>query len=212
MAKVETFTIGDTVRTTLTSVPKGTIAFGPFKATQNGPERYMVQREDGTAHSVATTDIRPHVVFKVGEEAEEKAMGRTVEIVAGPFKGISDLDNYVIKYKASGAHGWIGTNALRKKPTATVTFDMAGRLQESVRRMADDMDRAARLFGGSSYSYKGRTYSLDGEYEDRQGDVWKFNGKSTTDGTPLMDCNLCSPFRNVPLSDVLTSYGPLSRA
>lgn len=192
----ETFQVGDTVRTNVAGVSVGTIAFGPFKATQDGPKRYMVQAQDGTAHSLQAADIRPYAIYTVGEEAEEGATGTTVTVEAGPFAGLGGADCYVIK-RRNGVHSWVKSTMLRKRPTASEPLaDWEREILEGSRRVV----------------YAGRTYSLDAEYADRQGDVWKFNGQTNAAGIPLLDCPLHPTLNDSPLTYVLTHYGPLSRA
>jgi hypothetical protein len=212
---VGSFSNGDSVRVSCAKDFTGTVAFGPFKATTPGPDRYMVQKDDGTAVSVLASDMVAHVAFTVGEEAEERAMGRKVTIVAGPFTGVAGIDRYVVKLKAAGHHSWVAASALCKvtrvpKPAPTRILET---FPEVVRRLQENM--AAASVGASftrGFLYNGRTYSLDGEYEDRQGDVWKFNGRQSPNGVPLMNCDLYPSFRDFTLSDVVSSYGPLSRA
>jgi hypothetical protein len=213
---VGSFSNGDIVRVGGTgSDITGTIAYGPFRALPSGPDRYMVMKEDGTAVSALATNISAHVAFAVGEEAEERAMGRTVKIVAGPFKGLSGTDRYVVQMIAQGHHAWVTGSGLRKVvPVAKPAPQwVLGPFTEAVRRFQESTSTAAyesRLT--RAFLYGGRTYSLDGEYADRQGDVWKFNGRQSPTGLPLMDCALYPNFRDFTLADVINSYGPLSRA
>jgi hypothetical protein len=207
----QTFSEGDSVRTHLASVKAGTIGFGPYRVTKDGEDHYMVQREDGTMTPVAVSAIRPHVTYAVGEEAEEAAMGTTVTVEAGPFAGLGGADCYVIK-RRNGVHSWTKSSMLRKR-TKLAPTRILETFPEAVRRLQENM--AAASVGASftrGFLFKGRTYSLDGEYEDRQGDVWKFNGRQSVTGLPLMDCALYPSFRDTPLDTVISSYGPLSRA
>lgn len=180
------FKVGDEVTTSRPSMAKGTIVFGPYRSAANGQEWALVQAPDGTAVSVPVDSLSLTPSFAVGETATDKAMGLTVEVVAGPFNAAGS-DRYVVK-RRNGVHSWVGVNGLVK--------------------------RASEAFSAPSrnFPYKGRTYSLDGEYEDRQGDVWRLNGRSDSDGMPLMDCPLYPTFRDYRLSSVVNEYGPLSRA
>lgn len=196
----QTFSEGDTVRTSHRDAPTGTIAFGPFRALRGGPERYMVQTDDGTAVSVLAQDIAPHVTFEVGEEATERALARRVVIVAGPFKGIGGTDRYVVQLKASNMHSWIPAGGLTKLTPKPAPRTVA----ENVFSFSAEAQH--------TYTLGSRTYDLRGEYADRQSDVWKFNGRSAPDGMPLMDCPLHAAFRDYRLVEVLRVYGPLSRA
>jgi hypothetical protein len=200
----ETFSVGDTVSTSLAGLAKGTIAFGPFRNTPTGDERYMVQAEDGTAHSVVAADIRPLVLFTVGEKVTETTNAETVEVMAGPFAASFGRQRYVIK-RRNGLHAFVVDSSLKRPDVRT--------LQDSVRRAMEGLAAAA---AGASvqrfYTFRGRTYDLKAEYTDRQGDVWKFNGQTDRDGMPLMDCPLHPSLGDYRLSTVLNNYGPLHRA
>jgi hypothetical protein len=198
----ETFSAGDTVRTTHPQVPTGTIGFGPYRTTRTGEDVYLVQREDGTSVPVPAVSISPYVTFAVCQAVTERATGTTVEIAAGPFKGAGDMDRYVIK-RRNGVHSFVSVSSLAAQSP----------LAASLGRMAESMRAAA---AGASvqrfYTFRGRSYDLGAEYTDRQGDVWKFNGRTDQDGMPLMDCPLHHGFTNYRLSAVLDGYAPLHRA
>ncbi|WP_432118503.1 phiSA1p31-related protein [Streptomyces sp. bgisy032] len=179
------FNTGDKVKTDVRFVPAGTIAFGPYRSV-SGTYKYLVQREDGTTVPVPVDRVKPAPAFAVGDLATERAMGQTVEVVAGPFLGAAGQDRYVIK-RPNGVHSFVSE--------ATLTPRQA----EPIRTL-------------SGYTYRGRTYSLDGEYADRQGDVWRFNGKFNDAGMPMMNCDLYASFCDWTLADLVNSYGPLSRA
>lgn len=196
----QTFSEGDTVRTRHLDAQTGTIAFGPFRALRGGPERYMVQTDDGTAVSVLAQDINPHVTFEAGEAAAARATGRKVTVTAGPFKGTGDTERYVVQFQSSGDHTWVPAGGLAK-----ITPQPASRtVAENVFLFSAEAQH--------TYTLGSRTYDLRGEYADSQGDTWKFNGRSAPDGMPLMDCQLHPLLRDYPLSKVIRSYGPLSRA
>ncbi|ADE43475.1 gp8 [Streptomyces phage phiSASD1] len=203
-----TYSIGDSV-----SVQEGftgTIGFGPYRAANAGPDRYMVQKEDGTATSVLATDLTPHVTYAAGEEAEERVMGRKVTIVAGPFDALSGRDYYVVQFKSKGHHAWVRATALQKiKPAPSMLA------QSAINTLMSNMKTAQSIFASPmqrSFLYKGRTYSLDAEYQDTQGDVWKFNGKRSSNGMPRVDCTLYPALHDVEFDYAVTQYGPFSRA
>ncbi|MGW3724853.1 phiSA1p31-related protein [Streptomyces sp. NPDC000851] len=189
------FNVGDAVETI--SGTKGRILYGPF--TTGRGNTYLMERADGTAFTVASVNLRALPAFAVGETATERAMGRAVEVVAGPFTGAANQDRYVIK-RSNGVHSFVGVGTLEKRPVA--------RAQEALRRTMEDTDTAFQ--GG--YLFKGRTYDLGAEYTDRQGDVWKFNGDRAGDGMPLMDAVHLETFKGYRLDDIVTSYGPLHRS
>ncbi|MCX4572308.1 phiSA1p31-related protein [Streptomyces sp. NBC_01571] len=194
----ETFKAGDKVTTTRPSMPQGTIVFGPYRSAVSNGEWALVQAPDGTAVSVPASSLTLAPAFTIGETVEERAMGRTVTIEAGPFKGLAGKDQYVVKFVNVGHHAWVSATGLRKRPAPTT------QLASWERELLDG--RSSR-----SVTYAGRPYSLDGEYTDRQGDVWKFNGRMSSDGTPLMECALYPVFDATSLAEVVRSYGPLSR-
>ncbi|MFM9649977.1 phiSA1p31-related protein [Streptomyces galilaeus] len=197
----QTFSEGDTVRTSHRDAPTGTIAFGPFRALRGGPERYMVQTDAGTAVSVLAQDINPHVTFEVGEEATELAMGRTMTVQAGPFKGAgNNLEHYVVQVKATGNYSWVRASMLTKLTPKPAPRTVA----ENVFSFSAEAQH--------TFTLDCRTYDLRGEYADSQGDVWRFNGRRDPDGMPLMDCPLHVSLTDYRLAQVVRSYGPLSRA
>lgn len=195
----QTFSEGDTVRTSHPAAKTGTVAYGPYRATKDGPDRYMVQTDAGTAVSILAEDIAPYVTYEVGEEATERALARRVVIVAGPFKGVGGGDRYVVQLKNLGHHSWVSSTGLERVTP-----------QPAPRFMANDF--VVSVGTQNTYTLDLRTYDLRGEYADSQGDVWRFNGKRDKDNMPLMDCQLHPLLRDYPLSKVIRSYGPLSRA
>lgn len=191
----ETFKVGDKVQTDRPSMPKGTIVFGPYMSAGNGAKWCLVQAPDGQAVSVPLESLTHAPSYTIGETAEERAMGRMVTIEAGPFKGAAGQDRYVVKVNSNGVHSWVAESGLRKRqaPPASPFGSFVGSLPPT-------------------FVYRSRTYYLEGEYADRQGDVWKFNGRTSSDGTPSMDCALYPAFSGTSLSDLVSTYGPLSRA
>ncbi|MFF8473862.1 phiSA1p31-related protein [Streptomyces sp. NPDC015414] len=177
------FNVGDTVRTVLAGLSTGTIAFGPYRTSMDTPERYLVQREDGTTVSVLAQEVRPFVRWRVGEALEERAMGRAVTVKAGPFRSISGRERYVVEF-SNGTHGWVTADGLRTRQNQ-VTPD--------------------------SYTLHRQTFDLAATYRDRQGDDWVFNGKTDRDGMPLMDATDLPHVRGHRLSSVINEWGPLNR-
>jgi hypothetical protein len=57
---------------------------------------------------------------------------------------------------------------------------------------------------------KGQEYRLDIEWADAQGDPWKYTGRDTVEGEPLMQ--LVGIAEDHPLSTVITEFGPLTPA
>jgi hypothetical protein len=142
-----------------------------------------------------TVNVRDHNLspaprWSVGDRARVGAGGRDVKIDAGPFKGMSGRRFYVVTYMSADWQERVWEDRLTEAPSTQA-------------QPAEDPD---------TYVFRGRTYDLRGEYADRQGDVWKFNGRRASDGTPLMDCVLYPSFSDSSLSWVLACYGPLSRA
>lgn len=180
----ETFTAGEEVTFTMEDA-RVKVEFGPFAGIySDGAEatRYLVRfltgRHAGRTGSAPAKYLIRGPKYAEGDAVQVGSLRTPATIAAGPFRTRAEVDFYVLKF-ASGHHETRSDTGLYPAPEPAQTFTLDG-IQ----------------------------YDLTVNYEDREGDVWRFNGQSRN-GQPLMV--LIETGAVSRLGSVVTEYGPIHK-